>query len=68
MAWAINTRKWVVFSGMAIGAASMAAIALNPAMPVAMLTILLVVIGSTGVGYGVLMAHAKAFFPKEMTG
>ncbi|MEO1746854.1 MAG: MFS transporter [Pseudomonadota bacterium] len=63
-----NTRKWVAFAGMAIGTVAMMVIALNPSMPVWALTAMLVVIGATGVGYGVLMAHAKASFPAEMTG
>ncbi|MEN0001005.1 MAG: MFS transporter, partial [Pseudomonadota bacterium] len=63
-----NTRKWVAFTGMTLGTCAMVFVALNPTMPVAMLTVALVVIGLTGVGYGVLMAHAKASFPDEMTG
>ncbi|MEO1703410.1 MAG: MFS transporter [Pseudomonadota bacterium] len=63
-----NTRKWVAFGGMAIGTIAMVGIALTPAMPVGLLTVLLVIIGLTGVGYGVLMAHAKAYFPTDMMG
>ncbi|MEO0543123.1 MAG: MFS transporter [Pseudomonadota bacterium] len=63
-----NSRKWVAFTGMAIGTAAMGIIAVNPAMSIGLLTVLFVIIGLTGVGYGVLMAHAKASFPADMMG
>ncbi len=63
-----NSRKWVASGGMAIGTFAMVAVAFNPAMSVGILTVLFVVIGLTGVGYGVLMAHAKAYFPSDMIG
>lgn len=63
-----NTRKWVAFSGAALGAVAMAVMAFNPSSGIVTVTVLLVVIGLCGVGYGVIMAHAKAFFPPELTG
>lgn len=63
-----NTRKWVAFGGMSIGLVAIIAVALQPAMPVLTLAILFAVIGLTGMVYGVIMAHAKGFFPDTLTG
>lgn len=64
----LGTRKWVVAGGNVISLAALAFFALNPVTSVATATALLVIIGICGMGYGMLMAHARAFLPPHLTG
>ena len=62
-----GTRKWVVAAGSAITAASFIALgALDASLATA--TILIAAIGLAGMTYGVLMAHARSFFPEHLLG
>lgn len=63
-----GTRKWVAAGGNAICLAALAALAAYPFIEVPLVTVLFVVIGVTGMGYGMLMAHARAFVPAHLTG
>lgn len=63
-----NTRKWVAFGGTLVGVIAMGTVAANPTMAIVPLTVAFVVIGVTGMVYGVIMAHAKGFFPSHLTG
>lgn len=63
-----NTRKWVAFTGMTIGAFMMGFVALNPDAGIMTITIAFIVIGLTGMLYGVVMAHAKSLFPSHLIG
>lgn len=63
-----NSRKWVALSGMVIGVFAMAYLAVAPASGLVIVTTAFIVIGVTGMVYGVIMAHAKAFFPAHLTG
>ena len=63
-----GTRKWVSFFGNFLGALALIALALFPVQPLWQVTALLFAIGLFGASYGVLMAHARDFFPKELTG
>lgn len=63
-----NTRKWVVFTGSFIGLLALVWLAVAPLTDIVTVTILLVVIGITGAGYGLLMAHGRAFIPQRLTG
>ena len=64
----LKTRKWVIFGGTGRGLAAMAVRALSPEIALTPATVLLIVIGVSGAGYGVAMAHARAFFPAQLTG
>ena len=63
-----NTRKWVVVTGSAIMLASLVALALNPLAGVWTVTMAFIVIGLAGTGFGVIMAHSKAYFPSHLIG
>lgn len=63
-----NTRKWVAVIGNSLAFAALAILFLYPRESVAMATILLVVVGLAGMSYGVLMAHARSYFPAHLTG
>lgn len=63
-----NSRKWVALSGMVIGVAAMVYLAIAPASGLLVVTVAFIIIGVTGMVYGVIMAHAKAFFPAHLTG
>lgn len=63
-----GTRKWVVVGGTAVTAAAFSMLWLFPALPLTAAVALLAVIGAAGLTYGVLMAHARAFFPDRLLG
>lgn len=63
-----RTRKWVIFWGSLLMVVTLAWLAFVPAAPVFHMTAALMVIGICGGGYGVLIAHAKAFMPPHLTG
>jgi nitrate/nitrite transporter NarK len=63
-----NTRKWVGVVGNSIGVAVLILLALWTVNDLATTKICLVLIGVTGGAYGLLMAHARAFFPPELVG
>jgi predicted MFS family arabinose efflux permease len=63
-----RTRKWVAFTGNAIGLAALSFLFLNPQPAYLMAAGLLIVIGLFGMSYGVLLAHARAYFPAHLTG
>lgn len=63
-----RTRKWVVVAGNTICLTALAFLALVPAATIVAAATALVVIGVTGASYGMLMAHARAFFPAHLTG
>lgn len=63
-----GTRKWVAFVGNGIGLVALILMALQPMGNLSTLTMLLVVIGITGSGFGLLMAHGRAFIPAHLTG
>ena len=62
-----NTRKWVILPGSLMTAAAFILLALaTPGLKAAI--ILFAIIGACGMTYGVLMAHARAFFPDRILG
>lgn len=63
-----RTRKWVAVGGNGVSLATLVWLALDPAPGLASSTVLLVVIGMSGGAYGLLMAHARAFFPPDLIG
>jgi MFS family permease len=64
----LKTRKWVGVGGNVISLVALIAFALNPAPSLTGATVLLGIIGICGMSYGMLMAHARAFFPPHLTG
>lgn len=62
-----NTRKWVILPGSLVTAAAFIVLALA-APGLATAIILIAIIGAFGMTYGVLMAHARAFFPDRILG
>lgn len=64
----LKTRKWVAVGGNLIGLCALAFLAANPQSSIATVTMILVVVGVAGMSYGLLMAHARAFFPAHLTG
>lgn len=63
-----GTRKWVAFFGNLIGLVAVAVLAFYPHTDVFTTTALFVIIGVTGAGYGLLMAHGRAYLPPHLTG
>ncbi|GGL66027.1 MFS transporter [Wenxinia marina] len=63
-----GTRKWVVFGGNAICAASCLALALAPASGLVTATALLMIVGASGASYPAIVAHARAFAPAHLAG
>lgn len=63
-----RTRKWVAFYGNLFGLAALIYLAIQPVLGITSVTVLLVIIGLSGAGFGLLMAHGRAFVPAHLTG
>lgn len=63
-----RTRKWVAFGGNSISLLALLALFFHPMPEFAVAAGLLIVIGLFGMSYGVLMAHARAYFPPHLVG
>ncbi|MEO5323740.1 MFS transporter [Mesorhizobium sp. CC13] len=63
-----RTRKWVAVVGNTIGLLAILYLAVDVLTDVAAVTVVFVLIGLTGGSYGLLMAHARAFFPAHLVG
>lgn len=63
-----RTRKWVAVVGNTIGLLAILYLAIDVFTDVAAVTAIFVLIGLTGGSYGLLMAHARAFFPAHLVG
>ena len=63
-----RTRKWVVVVGNLLSLLAIAYLAINTVSGIASTTVVLVLIGICGMGYGMLMAHARAFLPPHLVG
>ncbi len=63
-----RTRKWVAAGGNVISMLAIFYLAVNTQSGITSTTAILVVIGICGMGYGLLMAHARAFFPPHLVG
>lgn len=64
----LGTRKWVVVAGNALALAALVALASAPAAGLGQSTVLLAVLGFGASAYGLIIAHARAFFPAHLTG
>lgn len=63
-----RTRKWVAIAGTTITLVTLVFLAMNPVQEVFFVTVIFIVIGLSGSGFGLIMAHARAFFPDHLTG
>lgn len=63
-----GTRKWVGVGGNVISLAALVFLAVFTVTSIPVTIVALVVIGVTGLGYGLFMAHARAFFPPHLIG
>lgn len=63
-----GTHKWIVVAGGMVTAAGFMALAIWPEAGSAAAVSFLAVIGGFGMTYGVLMAHAAAYFPEHLLG
>ena len=63
-----RTRKWVVVAGNGISLATLGFLALHPGMGLQAATWMLMLVGVSGLSYGLMMAHARAFFPPHLLG
>ncbi|WP_353641562.1 MFS transporter [Mesorhizobium sp. WSM2239] len=63
-----RTRKWVAVGGNFISLLAISYLAVNTVTGIPSTTLVLVVIGVCGMGYGLLMAHARAFLPPHLIG
>lgn len=64
----LRTRKWVAVVGSALSLAALAGLALFVSSDIWLSTALLVVVGISGGGYGLVMAHGRAFMPPHLVG
>ena len=64
----LGTRKWVVIGGNTVALAALVALALAPGAGLLRATVLLAVLGFGASAYGLIIAHARAFFPPHLTG
>ena len=63
-----GTRKWVAVCGTAICIACLVFLGMFPRSSVTTVTLALALLGLSGGTYGLLMAHARAFFPPHLIG
>jgi MFS family permease len=63
-----RTRKWVAATGAAFNVLALSYLALFTVTSLSATTVVLVIIGLCGMGYGTLMAHARAFLPPHLLG
>ncbi len=63
-----GTRKWVAAIGNGGSVVALVLLAVFPFQPVWQVSILMFATGLFGASYGLLMAHAKAFFPTHLIG
>jgi sugar phosphate permease len=63
-----GTRKWVAVAGNLVSMAAIAALALDPEPGLTRVTVIFVMMGVFGGGYGLLMAHGRSFVPPHLTG
>ncbi len=64
----LPSRKWIVFTGNALGALACFALYWVPAGTLTYAAVLLAAIGFFGASFPVVIAHAKEFFPAHLTG
>ncbi|MCP4317477.1 MAG: MFS transporter [Hyphomicrobiales bacterium] len=63
-----KTRKWVCFVGNSGSLVALIVLAVFPMQLLWQVAILMFAVGIFGASYGVLMAHARSFFPMHLTG
>ena len=64
----LRSAKLTVLIGSVVAGAAFVALGVAPALSTAAVVVLLSIIGSFGMTYGILMTHARAFFPEHLLG
>jgi len=64
----LRSPKLTVLSGSLVAAAAFVALGAAARQPTASALVLLSIVGSFGMTYGILMTHARAFFPEHLLG
>jgi MFS family permease len=64
----LRTRKWIAIGGQAICISSLATLSFTVDVGVIHATVMLVLIGLSGVGFGVVMAHGRESLPPHLIG
>lgn len=64
----LNTRKWIMITGMSIVAMLAATLATADMLSLTAATVMLVGIGLFGSTFAVIMTHARAFYPAHLMG
>src|SRR5215217_4905674 len=64
----LRSAKLTVLIGSVVAGAAFVALGVVPALSTAAVVVLLSIIGSFGMTYGILMTHARAFFPEHLLG
>ncbi len=64
----LNTRKWVIFGGNALGVAALSLLCFWITDAIWLSALLLALIGFTGASFPVVMAHGRAFIPAHLVG
>ena len=63
----LRTRKWIVVAGVLVTALAFLGLGLFD-LPLMAAVVIMGLIGAFGMSYGVLMAHARSFFPDHLLG
>jgi predicted MFS family arabinose efflux permease len=64
----LRTRKWIAVGGNLISLVVVVILASQPVTSIATVTLLFIAMGLAGASYGLLMAHARAFYPPHLVG
>jgi MFS family permease len=63
-----NTRKWVVIGGNLLMVVCITMLAVQPLAGIFATTVLFILVCMLGLSYGIMMAHARAFYPSHLLG
>lgn len=63
-----RTRKWVIVGGQLVCASSLVTLSLNVDASLGLSTILLMMVGISGVGFGMILSHGREFLPPHLVG
>ena len=64
----LDTRKWLILTGLAVSTAVLVILGLSPRLPVWQTTVLFSILGLFGSFNSVSLAHGRALFPPQLVG